>query len=177
MEINYTIMTDSSISKDNEKIRVALYANIGFFIQISQMLEYNLRKLICFVKSVKDIENGKKTKKRVDDICKKYDEYYTKTYSNKFTLGKLINEVEKISQFKPEIIKILKEINDYRIVLVHMLFQNNIQNNLLADSNNVLEYIEKRLIPMINDAENTNDFVLNIIGLYQEDLHNYKKVQ
>jgi len=175
MDRKYTIMTDSSISKDNEEIGVALYANIGFFIQISQMLEYNIRKLICYVKSIKEIENGEITKKRVDDICKKYDEYYTKTYSNKFTLGKLINEVENLSQFKPEIIEILKEINDYRIVVVHVLFQNNIHNSLLANSDNVLEYIEKRLIPMINNAENVNHFVLNIIGLYQDDLHKYKK--
>ena len=177
MDRKNTIMTDSSISKDDEEIRVALYANIGFFIQISQMLEYNLRKLICFVKSIKEIENSEITKKRVDEICKKYDEYYTKTYTNKSTLGKLINEVKNLSQFKPEIIKILKEINDYRIVVVHVLFQNNIHNNLLANSDNVLEYIKKRLIPTINDVENINHFVLNIIGLYQEDLHKYKKVK
>jgi len=41
-----TILTDLNISKDDEQVRVGLYANIGYFIQMSQMLEYNLRILL-----------------------------------------------------------------------------------------------------------------------------------
>ena len=33
MDRKNTIMTDSSISKDDEEIRVALYANIGFLFK------------------------------------------------------------------------------------------------------------------------------------------------
>ena len=169
-----TILTDSKISKDDEHIRIGFYANIGYFIHIAQMLEYNLRKLICYVKSVEEIESGEITKERVDEIHKKYDEYYLKTYEDKFTLGKLKNEIAQLKIFKPEIVSLFTEINDYRIKVVHMMFQNNIICNELEKSDKVLEYTMKRLVPMSNKVTETNKLVLKCIETYQEDFRNYK---
>jgi hypothetical protein len=171
-----TILTDSKISKDDEQIRVGLYANIGYFIHIAQMLEYNLRKLICYVKSVEEIESSEITKERVDEIHKKYDEYYLSTYKEKFTLGKLKNEVSKLNLLKPEVIAILKEINDYRTKIVHMIFQNNIICNELEQSDKVLDYIMQRLVPMSNKVTETNTFVLKCIDTFQEDFRKYKNI-
>ena len=89
-----TILTDSNISKDDEQIRIGLYANIGYFIYISQMLEYNLRKLLCYVKSVEEIESCKITKELVDEIQKRYDEYWLSTCKDKYTLGRLKDEIK-----------------------------------------------------------------------------------
>ena len=169
-----TILTDSNISKDDEQIRIGLYANIGYFIHIAQMLEYNLRKLICYVKSVEEIESGEITKERIDEIHKKYDEYYLSTYKEKFTLGKLKDEVSKLNLLKPEEIAIFKEINDYRTKVVHMIFQNNISCNELEQSNKVLDYIMQRLVPMSNKVTETNSFVLKRIEAYQEVFRKYE---
>lgn len=107
LENKFTIQTDENISFDNYKIRVAFYANIGFFVQVAQMLEFNLRKLLCYHKSVTEIEEGTLTKERVESICKKYDDYYVKTYKDKFTLGKLKNELKCISVLTDNIQKYL----------------------------------------------------------------------
>ena len=169
-----TILTDSKISKDDEHIRIGFYANIGYFIHISQMLEYNLRKLICYFKSVEEIESGEITKERVDEIHKKFDEYYLRTYKDKYTLGKLKDEVSKLNLLKPEVIAIFKEINDYRIKVVHMIFQNNITCNEFEQSDKVLDYIMQRLVPMSNKVTDTNSLVLKCIETYQEDFRKYK---
>jgi hypothetical protein len=174
MEKRMTILTDEKISKDDEQVRIGLYANIGYFIHIAQMLEYNLRKLICYVKSVEEIESGEITKERVDEVHKKYDEYYLSTYKNKFTLGKLKDEITKLNMLKPEVIATFKEINDYRTKVVHMIFQNNIACNELEQSDKVLDYIMKRLVPMSNKVTETNSFVLKCIEAYQEDFRKYK---
>lgn len=171
-----TILTDSNISKDDEQIRIGFYANIGYFIHIAQMLEYNLRKLICYVKSVEEIENGEITKERVDEIHKKYDEYYLSTYKDKFTLGKLKDEASKLNLLKPEVIAIFKEINDYRTKVVHMIFQNNIICNEMERSDKVLDYMMQRLVPMSNMVTETNSFVLKCIATYQEDFRKYINV-
>lgn len=175
MEKSFTILTDTNISEDNEQVRIALYANIGFFIQVVQMLEYNLRKLICYVRSVNEIESGDINSERVENIHKKYDDYYLKTYKDKFTLGKLTKEVEKLGIIKEEVISFFIEINDYRIKVVHMIFQNNIYCDELKSSDKVLEYMKQRLIPMITKTENLNKFVINCIDAYKDSFREYKK--
>jgi hypothetical protein len=174
LENKFTIQTDENISSDNYEIRVAFYANIGFFIQVAQALEFNLRKLLCYHKSVTEIKEGTLTKERVESICKNYDDYYVKTYKDKFTLGKLKNELKCISVLTDDIHKIFTEINDYRALVVHQLFQNNFIIDSFKKSKDVKDYMENRLIPMTNKTKVINDFVINIINTYKEDLHKYK---
>lgn len=50
------IQFNSEIAEGDLNVRIAFYANIGFFIEIAQMLEFNLRKLICYHNSVTEIE-------------------------------------------------------------------------------------------------------------------------
>lgn len=173
-EIEYTIQVDNNISTDDQEIRIAFYSNIGFFIEVTQMLEYNLRKLLCYHKSVTEIEEGDLTKERVETICKKYDDYYSKTYEEKYTLGKLTNQLNCIKQLDKKVLKIFTEINDYRILVVHKLFQINVVVDKLRDSKNVLEYTNERLLPMTNKTKSVNDMVINIINAYKENLHTYK---
>ena len=139
------------------------------------MFEFNLRKLLCYELSVKEIEQGELTKERVETICAKYDEYYYTTYSDKWTLGKLRNEVEKLTSLPSEISEIIKEINDYRNLIVHKIFQNNVISCSLQSAQTVQEYIDKRLLPMINKASEINKCIVKIIELYRDDLHSYKK--
>ena len=60
------IQFNSDISKDNTEVRIAFYTNIGFFIEVAQILEFNLRKLICYELSVKEI-------KKYEELLKRYE--------------------------------------------------------------------------------------------------------
>ena len=172
---NFTIQFNPDIAKGSNETRLSFYANIGFFIELAQMFEFNLRKLLCYELSVKEIEQGDLTKERVETICAKYDEYYYTTYSDKWMLGKLRNEVEKLTSLPTEISEIIKEINDYRNLIVHKIFQNNVISCSLQSAQTVQEYIDKRLLPMINKTSETNKCIVKTIELYRDDLRDYKK--
>ena len=51
----FTIQFNSDIAKESNETRISFYANIGFFIELAQMFEFNLRKLLCYELSVKEI--------------------------------------------------------------------------------------------------------------------------
>ena len=172
-----SIQYDSDIAKGNEAVRISFYANIGFFIEVAQMFEFNLRKLICYERSVKEIEQGEITKENVERICAKYDRYYDDTYLGKpkFTLGKLINESKNDSSISKEFFDFLDELNEFRVNLVHKIFQNNIIRHDFDSAEFVLEYTNKRIIPMTNKAIEINRTIIGIIDLYRSDLHDYKK--
>ena len=89
-------------------------------------------------------------------------------------LGKLKDEVKKLSSLNPEICEMITEINDYRILVVHKIFQNNVITNSLSSAKTVQEYIDKRLLPMINKASKINEVIVKIIELYRNDLWDYK---
>ena len=170
-----TIQFDSNIAQGNSNIRVAFYANIGFLIEVVQMLEFNLRKLLCYHLSVNEIEKNELTKENVLSICKKYDDYYFKTYTDKWTLGQLKGEISKLNLLKDDIIGHFTEINDYRVLIVHKVFQNNIISHALEDAQKVSDYNKQRLIPMTNKAIACNNLVIKIIGAYRDDLRSYKR--
>ncbi len=171
---NITIQFNSDISKDNTEIRIAFYSNIGFFLEVAQMLEFNLRKLLCYELSVKEIEKEVLTKEIVSNICHKYDEYYFKTYDEKWTLGKLKDKLKEITLLPNNATDLIKEINDYRSFIVHKIFQNNIISENLGKSEMVNNYIETRLVPMTNNAIKTNKMIIKVIESYRNALRAYK---
>lgn len=138
------------------------------------MLEFNLRKLICYELSVKEIEKEGLTKDNVSKICQKYDEYYFQTYDEKWTLGRLKDKLKEITSLPNNATDLIKEINDYRILIVHKIFQNNVISGNLSDSKTVNSYIKEKLIPMTNKASEINKMIIRVIGLYQNDLRAYK---
>ena len=171
---NITIQFNSDISKDNTEIRIAFYSNIGFFLEVAQMLEFNLRKLLCYELSVKEIEKEGLTKEIVSNICQKYDEYYFQTYDEKWTLGRLKDKLKEITSLPNNVTDLIKEINDYRSFIVHKIFQNNIISENLSKSEMVNNYIETRLVPMTNNAIEMNRMIIKVIELYRNDLRSYK---
>ena len=125
-ERELTIQFNSDIAEGDSNARIAFYANIGFFIEIVQMLEFNLRKLICYHNSVTEIETEEITQERVKKICDDNDKYYIKTYKDKFTLGRLTKELRNLDILQLDVLDVFDEINEYRILVVHKIFQNNI---------------------------------------------------
>lgn len=174
MENKLLIQFNSDVAKDSPETRIALYSNIGFFIEVAQMLEFNLRKLLCFELSVKEIQNNTLTKETVAKICEKYETYYLQTYKKRLTLGQLNKEVKKSTTIH-HICDIIQEVNDYRIQVVHKIFQNNIIKGGLSKPETVRLYVEKRLIPMTDKAVEINKQIIEEITKYQAILHDYKK--
>ena len=172
-----SIQFDSDIAKGNDVVRISFYANIGFFIEVAQMFEFNLRKLICYERSVKEIEQGEITKETVERICAKYDQYYDDTYLKKHkpTLGALIKEAKNGSSIPTEFFDSLEEINIFRVNLVHKIFQNNIIRHDFDSADYVFEYTNKRIIPMTNKAIEMNKRIIDTIALYSSRLHAYIK--
>ena len=165
---------NSDIAIGDDKVRIAFYSNIGFFIEVAQMLEYHLRKLICYHLSVNEIEATEMNKENIICICKKYDDYYLKTYNDKLTLGQLVGKLGECGILS-EIVPLVREVNNYRIQVVHKIFQNNIYAKTLQNVENVRNYTEERIIPMTNMAITVNELLIKTIGVYREDLHEYKK--
>ena len=172
-----SVQFNSNIAQGNDDVRVSFYANIGFFIEVAQMFEFNLRKLICYERSVKEIEQCKLTKENVECICAKYDQYYDDTYlgKSKFTLGRLIRESKKDSSIPNEFFDLLDELNDFRVSLVHKIFQNNIISHDFDSAEFVLKYTNDRIIPMTNKAIETNKKIIVFIKDFQTLLHKHKK--
>ncbi len=176
MEGKWLIQFNSDIAKDSTETRIAFYANIGFFIEVVQMLEFNLRKLLCYELSVKEIEsNNAFTRETVEKTCDRYETYYLKTYKDQWTLGKLKNEVSRATSIPPNVCDTLQELNDYRIQVVHKIFQNNVITGNLGDSEIVRSYVGTRLIPMTDKAVETNALIIKEITKYQVTLYGYKK--
>ena len=171
---NISIQFNTDISKGNTEIRIAFYANIGFFIEVAQMLEFNLRKLICYELSIKEIEKERKNKESVSKIYQKYNKYYFQTYDDKWTLGKLKDELKKTTSLSTDVMNLIQEINDYRIQLVHKIFQNNVISGNLSDSKTVSDYTELRLNPMTNKAIDVNKTIIKTIELFRDNLQAYK---
>ena len=169
-----SIQFDSPVATGDEAVRISFYANIGFFIEVAQMFEFNLRKLICYERSIKEIEQGEITKENVERACAKYDQYYDDSYLKKFTLGTLIGEAKNDSSVPKEFFDFLKELNDFRVNVVHKIFQNNIITQAFDSPEFVLEYTNKRIIPMTNRAVEINKRIIGIIDRYRVRLHDYK---
>lgn len=174
-EEEFVFFGNQNIAKGDDKVKVFLYAHIGFFIEVAQMLEFNIRKLLCYEQSVKEIAEGNIDKNRVTSICEKYDKYYIGTYNDKLTLGRLINKLDKECKIDNNITKTLRDINDFRTKIVHSIFQNNVISNNLEDVELVKEYVLKRILPMIDETITINKKIIEIINKYKYELKNYKQ--
>lgn len=171
-----SIQFDSNIAKGNDAVRISFYANIGFFIELAQMFEFNLRKLICYERAINEIGAAELTKENVEQICARCDKYYKKSYRkcSNSTFGRLIAEAKDKSEIPLEFFDALSEINRFRVQLVHRIFQNNIELNWFESADHVSEYTTMRLIPMIEKADKINKEMLAIIEDYRTRLHVYK---
>ncbi len=170
-----TIQFNSDIAEGNNEVRIAFYANLGFFIETVQVLEYNLHKLYSYHLAVTEIEEKGVTKQNIIDICKKHDNSYKKTYTKKWTLGQMKDKLAELNVLQNDVIAAFKDINDYRNLIVHKLFQNNLVCHEFSNAENVAKYMQEKLLPMTNIVVECSRMVAKIITAYSDDLHAYKR--
>ena len=89
-------------------------------------------------------------------------------------MGRLKDKLKESTSLPSDATDLIKEINDYRILIVHKIFQNNVISGNLSDSKTLNSYIEERLIPMTNKAIEVNKMIIRVIELYRNDLQAYK---
>lgn len=82
---------------------------------------------------------------------------------------------KKKNVFSDKVIKSLKIVNDYRQILVHKIFQNNVVSKDLENAEFVSNYTQNKLLSMTNFTDNLNKKIIEDILEYREKLHDYKK--
>ena len=142
--------------KHYNRVLSDLWARIGFIIQLSQMIEYNLLNILAGHKylyeidglSIFDYEGYYNATKNSNDILK----------NNKIsTLRKLLIKVEKENIFTDEFIKLLDEAIIKRNYYVHQFFKEQLGKNILetnpsyyfkelSETITLLNYVNKELL-------------------------------
>ena len=90
-------------------------------------------------------------------------------------MGRLKDKLKESTSLPSDATDLIKEINDYRILIVHKIFQNNVISGNLSNSKTLNSYIEERLIPMTNKALEINKMIIRVIELYRNNLRGYKE--
>lgn len=87
----------------------------------------------------------------------------------------MTKELRNLSILQTDVLDIFDEINEYRILVVHKIFQNNIIVDKFKDSKYVMDYTNHRLLPMIDKVTAINKMVIKVIETYRDDLRKYKE--
>ncbi len=106
----------------NEEKLMALWGKVGFILNLSQMVEYNIANILAFDEILKPFENNSIVDMDIyNEFARKADELY-KELSRK-TLGYGINKMFKKGIFLNNSKEYLKKVCDERNYVVHSLFK------------------------------------------------------
>ena len=111
----------------------SLWARVGFIMQLSQMIEYNLLNILAGNKyldgieelSIYDFNGYDKAAKDSNDVLK---------YNNESTLGKLLNKAVKEGIFTDNFIKVLEKVVEKRNYYTHQFFKDQLDKNVLESN-------------------------------------------
>ena len=139
---------------------------IGFVVNISQMVEYNLDNilalneiLVAFDKedSMYELENV--------ELLRKTDDWYKKL--DKFELGMLLENIKSRTDFTKEFIDFLTEIRTERNFFVHNVFKRDLFTKAFQD--NPKQYIP-RLQELIAKMHAANDELVKIFAKMKKEV-------
>ena len=113
---------NGSLSEETMKKVELLWTKVGFVVQLSQMVEYNLANILGFDEILKKFDDEKPLSKEVyDKAVKKANSLY-KTLSKR-PLGKILEQAEKVKFFTEDGLKLLSEACEKRNFVIHHLFR------------------------------------------------------
>ena len=99
-----------------------LWTKVGFVVQLSQMVEYNLANILGFDEILKKFDDEKPLSKKIyDKAVKKANSLYKKL--SKRPLGKILEQAEKVKFFTEDGLKLLTEACEKRNFVIHHLFR------------------------------------------------------
>ena len=140
-----------------------LWARLGFIIQLSQMIEYNLLNILAGDKylegieelSLYDFDGYSKATKDSNDVLKDNKES---------TLGKLLNKAVKEGIFNDEFVKLLEDVVEKRNYYTHQFFKDQLGSNILETNPS---YFYKNMSETISLFYEVNNTLLEIDKNYR----------
>ena len=116
---------------------------IGFVVNISQMIEYNLANILALneILVAFDKEDSMYELEYVE-LLRKTDDWYKKL--DRFELGKLLENIESRTDFTKEFIDFLTDIRTERNFFVHNIFKDDLFTKAFQDN-------PKQYIPRLNE--------------------------
>lgn len=128
-------------TKSHEKI----YAHIGFMVNLSQMIEYNLANILA----LNDILSAFDKKEEIyvfeyNELLQKANEYYENL--EKKELGKLLGEINKKEIFTKELILEIDKIREERNYFIHRFFKDDLFTKKFQNKPGQFTSIIKNLI-------------------------------
>ena len=139
---------------------------IGFVVNISQMIEYNLANILALneILVAFDKEDSMYELEYVE-LLRKTDDWYKKL--DRFELGKLLENIESRTDFTKEFIDFLTDIRTERNFFVHNIFKDDLFTKAFQD--NPKQYIP-RLQELIAKMHAANDELVKIFAKMKKEV-------
>ena len=139
---------------------------IGFVVNISQMIEYNLANILALneILVAFDKEDSMYELEYVE-LLRKTDDWYKKL--DRFELGKLLENIESRTDFTKECIDFLTDIRTERNFFVHNIFKDDLFTKAFQD--NPKQYIP-RLQELIAKMHAANDELVKIFAEMKKEV-------
>lgn len=118
------------MSKQKEELLLHLWAKVGFIVNLSQMVEYNLSNILAFDEILREFE---KTDSmfvfEYNEFVERANNWYKKL--SKMTFGSNFKRAKEIKFFTKGSEELLSKAIEKRNYVIHSLFKDDLKNNYL----------------------------------------------
>ena len=144
----------------NEEKLMELWGKVGFIVNLSQMIEYNIANILAFDEILKPFEKNSIVDMDIyNEFAKKADELYEEL--SRKTVGYGINKMFEKDIFSNDSKEYLKKVCGERNYVVHSLFKEDLHLQKLESEPTF--YFE-RLEWLIENMNNINDILYNYLN-------------
>jgi hypothetical protein len=153
------------IPKKIEKQLVHLWGKVGFIVNLSQMIEYNLANILSANEILKEFEHrDSMTILEFNDLAKESNKWLD--ILGKSTMGSVIKRAKEVKYFTDEAINILENVLKRRNHIAHQLFVDDLKDkHLETNPKHYYKYLEETIDLM----HKTNNSLLEISKQQREE--------
>ena len=147
------------MGNDIEENLVQLWGKVGFIVNLSQMIEYNLSNILAFDEILREFEDKESmTILEFNDLTTKANEWYKKLQSK--PLGNILKRVKEVEFFSIDTIERIKAMCEERNYVVHQLFKEDLKLKYLKTDPS---YYFERLENLIEEMYSINNDLSDIL--------------
>ncbi len=151
-----------NIKNDLQKI----WAQVGFIVQLSQMVEYNLANIIASNEILSKLDNKDSVYVfEYNDLAEESNKWYKKL--SKSTFGTVIKRAREVKFFTEESYKLLEDALKKRNYVMHQFYKDDLTKNILET--NPMDYYDK-LVEIVDVLNKVNNDLLLIFKKQKDDL-------
>ena len=155
----------ANIENDLQKI----WAQVGFIVQLSQMVEYNLANIIASNEILGKLENKDSIYVfEYNDLAEESNRWYKKL--SKSTFGAVIKRAKDVKFFTEESYKLLEDALKKRNYVMHQFFKDDLTKKVLET--NPMEYFDE-LAEIVDVLKKVNDDLLLIFKKQKVELNRW----